>query len=115
MLNPADEIAAWFESAAIAYGYAQDTGRSKVADDILGDLNKMVARAKNLNPSAEARIAALMTGGRTPWVRYCAAKLMMRFDRAQAISSLKQLSGEQGMFVPMCIALVADLESARSA
>lgn len=114
MVIPDDEVVAWFESAAIAYGYAHDTARSKVADEILVDLNKIVACAKKLNPAAEARLAALMTEGRTPWVRYCAAMLMMQFDRVQAVASLKQLSGEQGMFVPMCVALISDLESARS-
>ena len=48
MVNQVKELTVWFESAAIAYGYAHDTARAKWADDILADLNKIVARAKEI-------------------------------------------------------------------
>lgn len=105
-----EELAYWFESAAIAYGYAHDTFRSELADSILVDLEKIVAQSKSFGPVGEEKLAGLMTVGSRPWVRYCAAMLMMQIDRSRAISSLKQLTSEQGMFVPMCIALLADTE-----
>lgn len=46
-----DDLLVWFESAAIAHGYAHDTGRAKYADDFLSDLNKIVNQAKKLRKS----------------------------------------------------------------
>ncbi len=114
MVNHVKELTVWFESAAIAYGYAHDTARAKWADDILADLNKIVTRAKELGLETERRLVDLMTDGQTPWVRFCSAMLMTESDPDRAISTLRQLSKEQGMFVPMCVALLSDLEEARA-
>jgi hypothetical protein len=114
MPDSVDELLTWFESAAIAHGYAHDTGRASVADDILHDLERIADRAKQLSPDAEMRLVNLMTLGRTPWVRYCSVMLFMKSNREQALQSLRLLSCEQGMFVPICIALIADLEASQS-
>ena len=113
MVTPGDELVQWFEAGAIAYGYAHDTGRAKIADEFLGDLNKIATQAMSLDSLTQRRLVSQMTEGKSPWVRYCAAMLFMKHDKPQAIQALKKLSTDQGMFVPMCIALLEDLSTLR--
>ena len=81
---------------------------------MLRDLERIADRAKQLGPDAEVQLANLMTLGRTPWVRYCSVMLFMKTNREKALKSLRLLSREQGMFVPICVALIADLEASQS-
>ena len=105
-----EELARWFEAAAICHGYAIDTNKGELADKVVVDIDKMFKRAHELGSEAENRLAAFMNVGNRPWVRYHAAVGMVKTHRHQAINTLRQLKSETGLFVPLCVALVADFE-----
>ena len=105
-----EELARWFEAAAICHGYAIDTNKGKLADRVLADIEKMVKHAHQLGVDAENRLAAFMGAEHKPWVRFRAAISMIKTHRSLAIKTLRDLQSGTGLFVPMCVALVADFE-----
>ena len=55
-----------------------------------------------------------MQAGQPNWVRFCAAMHFMELDKDFAIDTLRDLSNGEGMFVPVCIALLADQSVVKS-
>ncbi len=97
MPNTSDPLVARFVALAICIGYAHDTGRSKLADEVHPDFELLRGRFLDRGAAGIASLRLLLNLEGNSWVCYLAATALLKSLPEEAMAALKFLKTSDGM------------------
>jgi hypothetical protein len=86
-----DEATRRFIACAECVGYCRDSGRTELAEDIQEDLHGLFTLFGSSDSERIERLLGLLRDEPSPWVKYHAAMLLIKFRQDDAIKVLENL------------------------